>query len=99
MLAIIVINNPTITMATATYIGVLSVSLEVDPTAPLLCVGEGLGVWAKSAVTVSVAVCNVTVAVTMTNSVVVVLNSVVVNVTIISSSRPELVPAAVPLML
>ena len=41
-------------MATATYIGVLSLSLEVDPTAPLLCVGEGLGVQFKLPVTVTV---------------------------------------------
>ena len=43
-------------MATATYIGVLSVSLEqlVEAAAPLLCVREGLGVQFKSAVTVIV---------------------------------------------
>ena len=42
---VIVINRPTITMVTVTYIGVLSVSLDeqlVDPAALLLCVGEGL---------------------------------------------------------
>ena len=81
-------------METATYIGVLSVSLEADPTAPLLCVGEGLGVQFKSAVIVIILVC-VTIAVTMTNSVAVVIYSVM---TVVSSSRPESVPLAVPLV-
>ena len=78
-------------MATATYIGVLSVSLKqlVLAAALLVCVGEGLGV--KSTVTT-------TVAVIVTDSVVVVIYSVVVSVTVISSSRPESVPLAVPLV-
>ena len=92
-LAVIVINKPTITMATATYIGVLSSSLEVDPTTLLLCVGEGLGVQFKLPVTVtvtlSVVVCNMTV----------VTNSVVVSVTVKSATRPESVPPAVPLVI
>ena len=70
-------------MATATYIGVLSVSLEqlVLAVALLVCAREGLGV--KSTVTTTVAV--------------IVTDSVVVSVTVIST-RPESVPLAVPLV-
>ena len=108
ILAVIVINKPTITMATATYINVLSSSLEVDPTAPLLCVGEVLAVQFKlpATATLSVVACNMIVAVivtdsvvVVTDSVVVVTNSVVVSVTVISSIRPESVPPAVPLVI